>query len=78
MLLWRRSADDSWLELTPQSLDEMMNNSLAGEVPTHSLPNSSYCYSSQNDSGLDLENAAFAVKSFVDKTSSHAGAELPW
>ena len=37
-----------------------------------------WCFFLSQDSEEDLQSMAFGMKSFVDKVSSHEGAEFPW
>ncbi|KAL5473969.1 hypothetical protein EMCRGX_G028539 [Ephydatia muelleri] len=55
--------DDSWLELSPEQLDRMMCEASGGD---------------RKPSELDLQSMVFGMKTFVDKVSSHKGAEFPW
>ena len=57
--------DDSWMDITPGQLDEMMVRS-SGLNP-----------SSVSSDTFDLSNVAESMKSFVEKVSSHEGAEFP-
>ena len=56
-------ADDEWLNLSPERLDDMLNK-LSGKntsKPDH----------------FNLEKMADSMNSFIDKVSSHEGAEFP-
>ncbi|KAM6266022.1 protein ecdysoneless homolog [Porphyrio hochstetteri] len=60
--------DDSWLEITPDDLDQMLK-----EARDESLPPSS-----EEEQKYDLEAVAQSMKAFVSKVSTHEGAEMPW
>lgn len=58
-----------------------MNDALGREVCMHVLTHTQHTKSPpfcQDAAGLKLEDVVFGMKSFVDKVSSHAGAEFPW
>ena len=61
-------SDDSWLEITPDDLDQMLK-----EARNESLP----C-SNEEEQKYDLEAVAESMKAFVSKVSTHEGAEMPW
>ncbi|XP_062467541.1 protein ecdysoneless homolog [Pezoporus occidentalis] len=60
--------DDSWLELTPDDLDQMLK-----EAGSESLQSSN-----EEEQKYDLETVAESMKAFVSKVSTHEGAEMPW
>ncbi|XP_074010751.1 protein ecdysoneless homolog [Numenius arquata] len=60
--------DDSWLEITPDDLDQMLK-----EARNESPPSSS-----EEERKYDLEAVAESMKAFVSKVSTHEGAEMPW
>ncbi|XP_010076766.1 PREDICTED: protein SGT1, partial [Pterocles gutturalis] len=60
--------DDSWLEITPDDLDQMLK-----EARNDSLPSSN-----EEAQKYDLEAVAKSMKAFVSKVSTHEGAEMPW
>ncbi|XP_054060946.1 protein ecdysoneless homolog [Rissa tridactyla] len=60
--------DDSWLEITPDDLDQMLK-----EARNESPPSSN-----EEEQKYDLEAVAESVKAFVSKVSTHEGAEMPW
>ncbi|NXI17994.1 ECD protein, partial [Irena cyanogastra] len=60
--------DDSWLDITPDALDQMMK-----EARTESLP-----ATNEEEQNCDLETVAESMKAFVSKVSTHEGAEMPW
>ncbi len=70
------NTDDSWLELSPEQLEDMLHIS-AGYPPSKGAG------PVDEDEGtvsgeLDLQSLLFGMRSFVDKVSSHKGAEFPW
>ncbi|NXA04294.1 ECD protein, partial [Sapayoa aenigma] len=60
--------DDSWLDLTPDALDQMLK-----EARSESLASSN-----EEEQKYDLEAVAESMKAFVSKVSTHEGAEMPW
>ncbi|NXC12731.1 ECD protein, partial [Corythaeola cristata] len=60
--------DDSWLEITPDDLDQMLK-----EARNESFPSSN-----EEEQKYDLEAVAESMKAFVSKVSTHEGAEMPW
>ncbi|KAM6329633.1 protein ecdysoneless homolog isoform 1-T2 [Podargus strigoides] len=60
--------DDSWLEITPDDLDQMLK-----EARNEPLPSSN-----EEEQKYDLEAVAESMKAFVSKVSTHEGAEMPW
>ncbi|KFO83739.1 Protein SGT1, partial [Buceros rhinoceros silvestris] len=60
--------DDSWLEITPDDLDQMLK-----EARNESLPPSN-----EEEQKYNLEAVAESMKAFVSKVSTHEGAEMPW
>lgn len=60
--------DDSWLEITPDALDQMLKEATGGSQPS----------SNEEEQKYDLEAVAESMKAFVSKVSTHKGAEMPW
>ncbi|XP_032551375.1 protein ecdysoneless homolog [Chiroxiphia lanceolata] len=60
--------DDSWLDITPDALDQMLK-----EAGNESLPSAN-----EEEQKYDLEAVAESMKAFVSKVSTHEGAEMPW
>uniref|UniRef100_A0A8C5X7A2 Ecdysoneless cell cycle regulator n=1 Tax=Malurus cyaneus samueli TaxID=2593467 RepID=A0A8C5X7A2_9PASS len=60
--------DDSWLDITPDALDQMLK-----ETRNESLP-----LANEEEQNYDLETVAESMKAFVSKVSTHEGAEMPW
>ncbi|XP_077038857.1 protein ecdysoneless homolog [Agelaius phoeniceus] len=60
--------DDSWLDITPGALDQMLK-----ETRNESLPSTN-----EEEQSYDLGAVAESMKAFVSKVSTHEGAELPW
>ncbi|KAM9232901.1 protein ecdysoneless homolog [Leptosomus discolor] len=60
--------DDSWLEITPDDLDQMLKEAR----------NESLSSSNEEEQKYDLEAVAESMKAFVSKVSTHEGAEMPW
>lgn len=61
-------SDDSWLEITPDDLDQMLK-----EARSESLSSLN-----EEEQKYDLEAVAESMKAFVSKVSTHEGAEMPW
>lgn len=59
--------DDSWMEITPGELDEMLEKA-SGISSGNSM---------QSPDSFDLSSVSEGVKAFVEKVSSHEGAEFP-
>jgi SGT1 protein len=53
--------DDSWINISPEQLDEMLNNA----------------YGKATSPATDFNKVAERMKEFVDNMSSHEGAEFP-
>ncbi|KFP32792.1 Protein SGT1, partial [Colius striatus] len=60
--------DDSWLEITPDHLEQMLK-----DARNESLP-----FSNEEEQKYDLETVAESMKAFVAKVSTYEGAEMPW
>ncbi|XP_054142386.1 protein ecdysoneless homolog [Melozone crissalis] len=60
--------DDSWLDITPGALDQMLR-----ETRNESLPSPN-----EEEQKYDLETVAESMKAFVSKVSTQEGAEMPW
>ncbi|XP_039926885.1 protein ecdysoneless homolog isoform X2 [Hirundo rustica] len=60
--------DDSWLDITPDALDQVLK-----EARNESLPSTN-----EEEQKYDLETVAESMKAFVSKVSTHEGAEMPW
>ncbi|XP_062435966.1 protein ecdysoneless homolog [Rhea pennata] len=60
--------DDSWLEISPDDLDQMLKEAT----------NQSHPSSNEEEQKYDLEALAESMKAFVSKVSTHEGAEMPW
>lgn len=62
--------DDKWLEISPEDLDGMLAH--------YSTTNGTFSKGAQAEEEFDLNQVTNSMKSFVDKVSSHEGAEFPW
>ncbi|XP_030308890.1 protein ecdysoneless homolog [Calypte anna] len=60
--------DDSWLEITPDDLDQMLKDARNEPFPS----------SNEEEQNYNLEAVAESMKAFVSKVSTHEGAEMPW
>ncbi|NWI11830.1 ECD protein, partial [Crypturellus soui] len=60
--------DDSWLEISPDELDQMLKETT----------NQSHTSSNEEEQKYDLETVVESMKAFVSKVSTHEGAEMPW
>lgn len=77
------SSDDSWLNLDPKDLDSILQKSAVPLPNSHTgessqVPGEGTKVKSTDDKELDLQSLVFGMKSFVDKVSTHKGAEFPW
>lgn len=57
-------SDDSWIEIKPDQLDDMLNK-LSGKN------------ASLEQDAFNLQKVSESMKTFVEKISSHEGAEFP-
>ena len=87
-------SDDSWLQISPQELEAMMRKAagyLPRDLGVSQPSSSSAAQQSklgaaaqgseleeEDSEELDLQSMVYGMKSFVDKISSHEGAEFPW
>ena len=94
VVLYISLSDDNWLQISPQELEAMMKKAAGYLPPDIGPPPSSSQSSTQQSEGaaasefkeegstgseeLDLQSMVYGMKSFVDKISSHEGAEFPW
>ncbi|NXG00164.1 ECD protein, partial [Sakesphorus luctuosus] len=60
--------DDSWLDITPDALDQLLK-----EARNEPLPSAD-----EEEQKYDLAAVAESMKAFVSKVSTHEGAEMPW
>ncbi|XP_032921849.1 protein ecdysoneless homolog [Catharus ustulatus] len=60
--------DDSWLDITPDALDQMLKEARSETIPS----------TNEEEQKYDLEAVAESMKAFVSKVSTHEGAEMPW
>ncbi|NXD15182.1 ECD protein, partial [Nothocercus nigrocapillus] len=60
--------DDSWLEISPDELDQMLKETT----------NQSHTSSNEEEQKYDLEAVVESMKAFVSKVSTYEGAEMPW
>ncbi|KAM3913488.1 protein ecdysoneless homolog [Leptodactylus fuscus] len=59
--------DDSWLDLSPDKLEEILQNAAGSKV-----------VATENEEQYNLSEVTNSMKAFMTKVSSHEGAELPW
>ncbi|XP_075791131.1 protein ecdysoneless homolog isoform X2 [Pelodiscus sinensis] len=62
--------DDSWLDISPDVLDQILNEASGRNV---SIPPSN-----EEDQKYDLAAVTESMKAFISKVSTHEGAETPW
>ncbi|XP_034993927.1 protein ecdysoneless homolog [Zootoca vivipara] len=62
--------DDGWLEISPDTLDQILKEA-AGT-------NKSTSTSDEEEQNYDLSQIAENMKAFISKVSTHEGAEMPW
>ncbi len=74
--------NEDWLELTPQLLEEMLTHSAGYPseqgVESYNEDHTERSKVTEESGELDLQSLVFGMRSFVDKVSSHTGAEFPW
>ncbi len=67
------------MELTPGMLEEMLAHSAGYPSGQGADEDQTERSKVTEESGeLDLQSLVFGMRSFVDKVSSHTGAEFPW
>ena len=76
-------SDDSWMEISPGELDAMMKQAAGylpqdDGVPSSARQGAKVSPPGEGSAELDLQSMVFGMKSFVEKVSSHEGAEMPW
>lgn len=87
-------SDDSWLEITPQDLDHLLQERTGGRADAGSQncsltqPNQQLEgteerkgeieYMKDEECGYSLIAVSHGMKKFLDAMSSHEGAEVPW
>ncbi|XP_070581124.1 protein ecdysoneless homolog [Ptychodera flava] len=69
--------DDKWMYLSPDELDEMLYEA-TGRRNTPSQPKSAEETDLSHEMNFDSESITSGMKDFVNKVSSHEGAEFPW
>ncbi|KAJ6657754.1 hypothetical protein lerEdw1_001941 [Lerista edwardsae] len=62
--------DDSWLELSPDALDEILQEA-SGRNKSASTVN-------EEEQNYNLAEVTESMKAFISKVSTHEGAEMPW
>ena len=60
-------SDDSWLDISPEQLEQILNKTAGGSTGPEK----------PEQDAFDLGDMADGMKAFVDKVSSHEGAEFP-
>lgn len=86
--------DDSWLEITAQDLDHMLQQRSGGgaEVGSHDCSSTKHTrhlegteeregeteLTKEEECGYSLVAVSQGMKKFLDAMSSHEGAEVPW
>ena len=74
--------DDSWLNLTPDQLDKMLEKAAGKPTPGKQPSNMATPKEGKPDGNaaepdVNLDSVAKGIKMFVDKVSSFEGAEFP-
>ncbi|XP_069836613.1 protein ecdysoneless homolog isoform X2 [Dendropsophus ebraccatus] len=59
--------DDSWLDLSPEKLEQILQNAAGSKEHT-----------AENKEQYNLSEVTDSMKAFITKVSSHEGAEVPW
>ncbi|XP_066549451.1 protein ecdysoneless homolog isoform X2 [Amia ocellicauda] len=67
---------DSWLEISPEDLERLLQET-TGRATGSSNP-CKRATQEEEEAGYSLVAVTKSVKAFINKVSSHEGAELPW
>ena len=85
--------DDNWLNVSEHDLDMMLQTSATplatppSHLPSKSLPEDALQSAdsaappappTEGEPAADLQSIAYGMTAFLDKVSSHSGAEFPW
>ncbi|KAJ7324207.1 hypothetical protein JRQ81_017227 [Phrynocephalus forsythii] len=62
--------DDSWLEISPDTLDQILKDASGTNKPVSTL--------NEEEQNYDLAEVTESMKAFMSKVSTHEGAEFPW
>ncbi|XP_042314913.1 protein ecdysoneless homolog isoform X2 [Sceloporus undulatus] len=62
--------DDSWLEISPDTLNEILQEASGTNKPTSAL--------NEEEQNYDLAEVTESMKAFISKVSTYEGAEIPW
>ncbi|XP_053162156.1 protein ecdysoneless homolog [Hemicordylus capensis] len=62
--------DDSWLEISPGTLDQILKEASGTNKSASSL--------NEEEQNYDLAEVTKSMKAFISKVSTHEGAEMPW
>ncbi|XP_077786626.1 protein ecdysoneless homolog isoform X2 [Podarcis muralis] len=62
--------DDSWLEISPDTLDQILKEAAGTNKSTYT--------SDEEEQNYDLSQITENMKAFISKVSTHEGAEIPW
>nr|XP_020638823.1 protein ecdysoneless homolog isoform X2 [Pogona vitticeps] len=62
--------DDSWLEISPDTLDQILKEASGTNKPASTL--------NEEEQNYDLAEVTESMKAFISKVSTHEGAEVPW
>lgn len=69
--------DDGWMSISEGELDDILRTKMRTDCSQDKSEDSRQDRSSKKDY-TELQSAVYGMKSFVDKVSSHTGAEFPW
>lgn len=83
---------DDWLDMTEEDLESMLKNSATPSHPTKASQGADSAdfdpgnrreeeeerVEEAEGDAADLQSMAYGMTAFVDKVSSHVGAEFPW
>ncbi|KAH0623562.1 hypothetical protein JD844_006452 [Phrynosoma platyrhinos] len=62
--------DDSWLQISPDTLDEILQEASGTNRPTSGL--------NEEEQNYDLAEVTESMKAFISQVSTYEGAEIPW
>jgi hypothetical protein len=77
--------DDSWLNMSEKDLDSMLQNLTtpfsmppSSHQPDEASQNTDSATAPPPEGVADLQSMAYGMTAFLEKVSSHTGAEFPW
>lgn len=68
--LYSLLSDDSWLELSPDALDEILKEASGTNKSASTL--------NEEEQNYNLAEVTESMKAFMSQVSTYEGAEMPW